>query len=359
MFPRIMFSAIFLLTIFPHAGMAQDMFVPSISGRVLADGRPVNRMIEVRLEGLDATNVAAAHTLGDSEFRFHNVRLKSTQDYFLVIRDPDYKEARYRLYYQDFEQDPLNRGIFVHTGIIVIDMESLTPEKDQIEGPRAVSVRQLTAEIPKKARKEYEEALECITAADNESAVEHLEKAVQLAPDYYDALNKLGVEYLKDRRYRDAETVLNRAHDINKNDPLPLTNLGVLYFQEGEKLASDNSGDDATLVQEVESLQKKAVRVLEEALRLDPLEPRVNFYLGTALYRVGSYERAESLLVNALQRDMTMHQARMTLINIYSRQQRYDAALEQITAYLKANPEAPEREQLEAFRDRIKEVLAQ
>ena len=353
-----MFSVIFFLAAVPLLGIAQDMYVPSLSGRVLADGRPVNRMVEVRLEGMDSAIVATAHTLGNSEFTFRDVRLQSTQDYYLVIRDPGYKEARYRLYYQDFEEDALNKGIFTHIGIISINIESIPPEKDQIEGPKAVSVQQLTAEIPEKARKEYDKALEDIAADDSKSAVERLEKAIQLAPEYYDALNKLGVEYLKGRRYRKIEGVLNRAHDINKNDPLPLTNLGVLYFQEGEELASDKSGNDATRLEEIEALNNKAVEALEKALLLDPLAPRVNFYLGTALYRVGSYERAESLLLNALERDGTLHQARMTLLNIYTRQQRYDAALEQINAYLEANPEAPQKEQLEAFRDKIKEVLA-
>ncbi len=357
MIPRIIFSVIFFLAAGSLVGIAQDMYVPSLSGRVLADGRPVTRMVEVRLEGMDSSIVATAHTLGNSEFTFRDVRLQSAREYYLVIRDPDYQETRYRLYYQDFEEDTLNKGIFTHIGIITINMESIPPEKDLIEGPKAVSVRQLTAEIPEKAQEEYDKALEDIAAGDGKSAVEHLEKAIQLAPEYYNALNKLGVEYLNDRRYRKAEEVLNRAHDIDPNDPLPLTNLGVLYFQEGEEIASDKSGKDATRLKEVEALNNKAVEALEKALLLDPLAPRVNFYLGTALYRVGSYERAEVLLLNALERDGTLHEARMTLLNIYSRQQRYDAALEQITAYLKANPEAPQREQLEAFRDKIKEAL--
>jgi tetratricopeptide (TPR) repeat protein len=211
-------------------------------------------------------------------------------------------------------------------------------------------VRQLEAEISSEARREYNLALQNIAAGDSRTARTHLEKAVELAPDYYDALNKLGVEYLRAGQYRKAEAILDRAHGINPNDPLPLTNLGILHFQEGEALA--HAGSDG-----VEASYRKAVDLFEKALRLDPLSPRTNFHLGTALYKIGDYERAESLLINALAQDGQMHEARLTLLNIYTRQRRYDDALKQISAYLQANPDSPQRKQLEALRIQIESSL--
>jgi tetratricopeptide (TPR) repeat protein len=78
------------------------------------------------------------------------------------------------------------------------------------------------------------------------------------------------------------------------------------------------------------------------------------YYLGTALYGLGDYRKAESLLIKALARDDPMPEAHLTLINLYVKQKRYDAAIEQIEAFLKINPDASIKEQLEKTIQQIK-----
>ena len=340
---------------------AQDAFVPRFRGRVFADGRPADWLMEVRLDSLASSTVATAYTLGSSEFEFRNVVLSLNENYILVIDEPGFEELRFELRTGEFGENPNAPGVFIYNGVITLSLERLEPEPepDAPAGAGAVDIRQLTAEIPDEAHDEYERALGELNAGNDEAALEHLERAVGQAPEYYDALVKLGVEYLRAGRYSEAQGVLVRAHDINPNDPLPLTNLGSLHFQEGERLRSVATNDPEARSEAVDESYRRAVDVLEEAVRLDPQAPRANFYLGAALYRIGEYARAESLLVNALALDDRMTEARLTLLNVYTRQQRYDAALEQISSYLEANPDAPERAQLEALRAQLEGLLEQ
>jgi len=346
---------IFLLALPQATALAQNAFVPSFGGKVFADGRSIDWVVEVRLEGQDSSYVASAHTRGTSDFSFRNVMLQRGSYYYLIIKEPGYRELRYALNPEDFKQDNRNQGVYFYTGLITLNIESIPPEErtDQkrLAGPKAIGVEQLKTRIPDKARKEYELALEDIDAGKNDTALTHLEKAVEFEPKYYDALSRLGAEYLRAKQYRKAEQILERARSLNPNDSVPLTNLGTLYFEQGERLAA--AGGAGAGADSVDALYRKAVDLFEEALRLDPLGPRTNYYLGTALYRVGNYERAESLLVNALALDAQMHQARLTLLNLYIRQNRYDDVVKQIDAYLAAYPDAPQRQQMEKLKLQI------
>jgi tetratricopeptide (TPR) repeat protein len=321
-------------------------------------------MIEVRLERRDSSLVANAYTRGSNDFSFAFDLFDPANDYSLVIREPGYKELHFALDPSSFYRDPISptRIIYVYSGIILLELESLPKEEvsqEPLKGPKAVDVRQLQAKISDEARRGYNLALVDIAAGNSEVALTHLEKAIELAPEYHDALTKLGAEYLKSGQYRKAEAILNRACATNPNDPLPLTNLGILFFQEAEKLALVTAGEADAGSEAVEPSYRKAVDAFERALRLDPMNPRANFHLGTVLFKVGAYDRAESLLVNSLTLDGQLHEARLTLVNIYIRQERYDAAFEQISAYLESNPNAPQREQIEKLRLQIESALNQ
>lgn len=98
---------------------------------------------------------------------------------------------------------------------------------------------------------------------------------------------------------------------------------------------------------------------LEKALRLGPQTPDASFYLGTALYKTGAYERAEPLLVDALVLDSGMHEARLVLLNIYTRLGRFKDALQQISMCLDARPDSPNREQLMDIKTKIETALSQ
>jgi Flp pilus assembly protein TadD len=357
---RRMFVAVIFLEVFTAVfAFAQDEVETSFSGRVLADGRAVNWSLEVRLEREDTSLIDTRHTLGSDTFKFSPIMLKKYEKSYLVIREPGYKELRYPISLDDFSVAKSIYGderYFLRT-IYILNIEKLpTDGTDQASprGPKTVGVDQI---LPKNAQKEYDLVAKSFASGDSQAALKHLEKVVELAPKNLEAVSRLGAEYFKAGQLEKAETMLNRARTLDPKDLPILTNLGALYLQQGDKLASSAGADKGA--DAGRALYQKAADVLEEALLIDAKEPRTNFYLGTALYKIGEDERAESLLNTSLALDPQMQDVRLTLLNIYVRQKDYDAALEQIELYLEANPNSPQRERLEKYKLQIENALKQ
>ena len=315
-----------------------------LDGRVIAASR-LPDFVEVRLEAEGTVREASAYADGNGEFTFTDLAIDvdGGRTYYLVIEQEGFLPYRELL---DWRQITCNYG-----GLTLF-LETAPPESTADGGASpAVDIRLLLAEIPPDAAAAYEQAMAALERGDSEAGMEHLERAVDLAPDYYDALNKLGIEYLKASRYRDAEVPLERARGLNPNDPRPLVNLGMLHLQEGQ--AGETSGETASAGQSY----SMAAELLAEALRLDPLAAEAHFYLGSALYEIGALEEAEASLLEALGLDPALYDAHLMLLNVYTRQQRYSEALDQIAAFLVGNPDSPQRGALEAVRLQIEGAL--
>ncbi|PYS08357.1 MAG: hypothetical protein DMG15_27290, partial [Acidobacteria bacterium] len=98
-------------------------------------------------------------------------------------------------------------------------------------GNHLVDIRQLTANIPKQALKEYEKAVREIKDHNTQRAIERLEKSIKLAPDFYNAHLGLGQEYRKTDRLDAAERELTRAFELNPREVTPLIQLGEIYLE--------------------------------------------------------------------------------------------------------------------------------
>jgi tetratricopeptide (TPR) repeat protein len=349
-------SAAAVTAVLCRPASAREAIVPMFGGIVYADGRPIERAIGVRLEAEDRSLISTTATIGSGRFIFRALELDIDANYYLIINESGFKDLRYRVVAGYFLPDSASPGIAHSSGLVMLDIESLPPEKKARRGgPVAVDTRQLTAEVSTEARREYHLALKDGAEGKSKEMVAHLEKALDLAPEYYDALNRLGSEYIRTGQLEKARTILERAEALNPNDPIPLTNLGILQFQQGERLA-EAGGDNAA---EAGPFYRNAMEFFEKALRLNPLDPRVNVYLGITCYRLGFYEKSEALLTNALALDGRLQEARLTLISLYHRLHRYADALKQIEEYLQANPDAPQRMQLEQLRTQIQEASTQ
>jgi tetratricopeptide (TPR) repeat protein len=346
-------AAVLAIAFLTPSASSQQSMIGRLSGRVMEDGRPIRRLIEIRLESSISGVLDTAYTIGSEEFEFRTVPISLTDRHFLVIEEAGYREVRYEL---RVGRDPFGVGAIADFGVIFLYLESLPPEDDGEDSGNTVDLRQLTAEILGEAREAYQAAIEHLDQGDQERGLESLELAVELAPDFYAALIKLGVEYLNLQRLDDAKLFLGRAYEINRGDTVLLTNLGSLHFQEGQVL--EQSALNETEIEVAQASYAEAVGYLLEAARLDPGSARIAYYLGSALYKNSDYDEAEEALFVAMDSAPRMDGARLTLINVYVQQQRHEEALEQIALYLEANPETPERESLEQARSTIEAVMS-
>ena len=103
-----------------------------------------------------------------------------------------------------------------------------------------MSVAQLKHKIPKEAMKSFKRGQDLADAGNNESAVQELEKAVALDPEFAEAHAALGVTYAHLTRFGEAEAELKRAIDLDPSSP-GYYNLGLVYFQTGNMQAAETS----------------------------------------------------------------------------------------------------------------------
>jgi tetratricopeptide (TPR) repeat protein len=328
---------------FPTQGQQQPL---TIRGRILADANTIFQMTEVRFETDGGQPMGFAYTDSGGEFRFERTAGFSTdQTIYVMVKVDGFKPYRERL------GGPFGISAFDSFLTIFLERENVVtvPAKG---GAAVVDIKQLRAKVPGKAVDEYEKALKEFSKGNRDKAVEGLQRAIKLAPDFFEAQHTLGVQYFALQRYDDAESALLKARDLNPKSAEPLMNLGSLYYQRGERQS------DAGNAEEAERAFQKSVEFLEESIRRNQLSPAAHSYLGAALYKIGEYERAEAALQRALDLDQDQHDARLMLVNVYAKEARYSDALEQSNIYLAKFPKSPQRPAIEKAKAQLEKVLA-
>jgi tetratricopeptide (TPR) repeat protein len=328
----------------PGARRVPDRRPLTLQGWIVASARQLER-IGVRIETSGGTLNDFTYSEPSGRFEFRDLSFDPAELYYIVVEAEGFETYRERL---DYHIGPRRAGRLT----VLLEPEGTAGVAAGTSSP-LVDLSQLAAVIPDEARDDYERALDDIDSGDNESAIEHLERAVEAAPDFYDALIALGAEYLDTERYRDADAVLTRTGTLSPAAAAPLLQLGTLRYKEGE--ADFQAGRTVASTEKFVS----AVDLLEEGIRRDPFSSRAHHNLGAALYRLQEYAAAEASLNRALELSPDLDDARLVLINVYTRQHRYDDALAQLNAYLDENPDAPQREALERVREQIRTARRQ
>jgi len=123
----------------------------------------------------------------------------------------------------------------------------------------------------------------------------------------------------------------------------------VLYYQQAESQSDSGRKEEA-----VAAFEKAAgfcrKRFGETLSRRQPI---------SGLHKTAAYERAESMLHRALELDEELHEARVMLINMYTKQNRWNDALDQAKIYLSKNPKSSHRADIERIKEQIERVLRQ
>jgi tetratricopeptide (TPR) repeat protein len=314
-----------------------------IRGRIIAGPHGLDSAItEVRFETDGGQPVGFAFADSNGEFTFERNGSVPDQNVYAVVKVDGFKPYRERLFFSGF------RGSFETVLTIFLEREDTVTVSGK-DGT-VVDLKQLRAKIPGKAVDEYEKALKESSKGNRVKAAEGLERALKLAPDFYEAQHSLGIQYIGLQKYDQAETALLRARDLSPKAAEPLINLGTLYYQRGE------SHSDAGRAEEAATTFKKAEDVLEESIRRNPLSSSAHFYLGATRYKMGSYEEAETSLKRALELNADEQNARLMLVNVYTKSARYIEALEQTNIFLAKNPKSPQRAALEAIKEKIEKA---
>ena len=256
-------------------------------------------------------------------FRFNDVAMGR---YYVVIESERYQRVQQLLV--------VNTQTFA---MINLDIP-MYPRRVEVEGETLVSMEELRRNVPREAIDEYDEAVAELQKENSDNAIDHLERALEIAPDFYEAHLQLGLTHQRQERRAQAISSLERAAELNEASAEARAWLGRLYFEAGEF--------------------QRSVAALRERLELGAPSADDHFYSGSSYYRLGNLGAAERNLLRAAELESeNSGQARLQLFNVYIRSGQPRKALEQLDAYLEEFPDAPNHDAIRQRADQIRKDL--
>jgi Tfp pilus assembly protein PilF len=284
-----------------------------LSGRIVPECEAA-----VSLHGATAPFSASTQADPRGRFRFRSL-LEGT--YTVAVFVPSRGETR-----RTIEVGP---GVAAK-GRVEIRIEITEGKLETDDAPRRhvlVSARELS--ISDRARKEYQEAQKCLGRRDVPGAVAHLERAVEIAPQFSIAWNNLGTIAYQSQKFADAERYFRQSLDQDANAFEPLVNLGGVLL---------------TLNKLDEALQYNLAAVLGR-----PQDALANSQLGMTYFAVDNLPLAEKYLEIARRIDPAhFSHPQLTLAAIYVRRHEPGLAADELEDFLRWHPDSPRAAELRA-----------
>lgn len=302
----------------------------TIQGRIyFPSGRRTDARIKVTLQSL---NGGALSVLSDGNGSFGFRGLNPGTYTVIVDGGDDYETVSEPVYIEtDGASDRRGTTMPPVTRLYTVQI-SLQPKSSS--APKAGLVNAALASVPQAARELYHKAQESARADNHEKAIEQLNEAIALYPDFPIALNQLGIQYLMVRRADKAAEALKGAVKFAPNEFEPRLNYGIAL------------------------LQQKKLAEAEEQLRIAVGKNRTvatgHFYLGKVLAIQRKLDEAEkelqtAIIINADE----MGPAHRYLGGIYLERREYKRAADELDVYLKLVPAAADANQT---REKIREL---
>lgn len=243
------------------------------------------------------------------------------ENYYLVIEAEDFRPVRQSVML-DLRINPR-----VQANVVLEPLQKKVEDPSPVisGSPKSYEVNARDFPRPRdpRALREFERGNEKQQAGNFKSALSHYQKALQIEPDFYPALNNLGAIYEREKDHPRAEAAFMKSVEINPRDGAAYINLGHLLFEEGR--------------------YRPAIERLEQGLERAPESAVGHFFLGSTYMKLGDLEKAEPNLKTATALDPSrMAAAHLQLANLYLKRREVDAACVELESYLQANPSDPQ-----------------
>ncbi len=202
--------------------------------------------------------------------------------------------------------------------------------------PGTVSLSQLSHKVPKEARKEFERACKAKDKGRPEESVAHLEKALEIDPDYMEAHVNLAAALLRKGQVGDAVPHLERAIELDAAAAPAYLNLGIAYLNQGRN--------------------EDAARAARQACKLDPTNPNPRYILALALKELNQDDEALRLLESV---QTEIPRARVSAARILAQRGQVSDAADELRQYLVTVDDAHERAQVQTWLMRLNAAAQQ
>jgi tetratricopeptide (TPR) repeat protein len=397
--PRLLaaFLLVLLITVAAAAQIGGGGAPPSIQF-FMPDGALPPREIRFTLAS-DAGRIETYFS--DSKGRFLMSRalgLKTDAGYVLTVQSDGTSFDTTTLTFKEF-------------GVFYISVFLRPLKSPAIQPAGVIDLAEFDTLAPDDARQAYGAALRAYRAGQTDEAVRGLEHAIAIYPNYFRALNDLGVIYMQMNKLDQAGAMFARATKIAPRVYYPRLNLAIISGRLGRhkeaanmleqlykenpalvevrlnlsdelaalnrlddaethlrgllsapKLEADSAGDvryKLGLLLNRKQRYEAAIQELRQAADLRPRSARVRLQLGGALLQVQRLDDAERELLEAYKLGGTrMGGAQLMLGQIYFMQKKYDLAQRAFEQYLADVPQAPNQAQVETVINKIKTALS-
>jgi tetratricopeptide (TPR) repeat protein len=302
-----------------------------VFGRVyLPDGKPASR-VKVYLEMPNGLNrYIPSDDSGNYEFRG-----VTAGRYKVKALNPNAPEQ-----YSDVAESDSTRA---YSNRVQIDVYLRLPLHKGEPGtnPGTISVAEATQNIPKTARKAFEQGLKLQKDNQPDKALAQFDQAIQEYVEYFQALTERGNLRMMRNQLTEATADFERALHLNAKYAPALRGLGYCQLQQKQFAA--------------------AIANLENTYTLAPNDAMTLMLLGYANLSLNRYEPARQCLQEALRLDAkSAARAHVYLGEIFAQEQKFSEAADAVRAYLKLKPDAADAAQLKEleakWRARSKEV---
>ena len=275
----------------------------------------------IALHGATAPFHSSTLSGPDGRFRFRKIEPGT---YTLIIFVPGQGETRKTISVGPSTADRKGRIELA----VRLEESRMTPDRSAV-----VSLRQLA--IPDKAREEYHKASRSLESRDVEAAIAHLNRAVELAPQFAAAWNFLGTIAYQTQRYADAEKYFLRALEADSNAYEPVVNLGGVYVTIGRF--------------------DEAWKYNLNAVLRRPNDALAQSQMGMTYFGLGRYDLAEKYLLEAI-RLYPAHfsHPQLTLAEIYLRRGEDARAADVLEDFLRRHPDNPARDSIRSVISRLR-----
>jgi len=303
----------------------------SISGFVFGpDRRPVSQIIvELRSE---FSTIGRVRTDGSGRFYFHGL----SQGRFTIRVMP----LGTALEERSEEVEIAGIGVRGRPVPENVQKDIYLRARRQAESTPFVNAVVYAQEVPKEAEALYKDAVQDLDSQRVQSGIESLEKAVATFPEYFMALQRLGIVRLQQERYDDAAAIFTKALAVNDRCFDCWYGVGYANFTTRKF--------------------PEAITASENAIKLKADSVEANLLLGMAHRLNKDFPKAETAMKAAAKHsDGTSAEVHWNLALLYGKDMnKFAEAAKELEAFLKLFPDAPNKEDIKKlikqFKDKAK-----
>lgn len=201
----------------------------------------------------------------------------------------------------------------------------LTPENSRSTALLDV----IDARAPVEAREELIRGREALSKKSYEQSIAHLQKAIAVYPEFYEAHLLLGTALMDEREWKKAETAFERASELKAGSAAAILSLGEVYWRQKR--------------------YDEAEKTLLDGLKLDDKSWHGHFTLARLYWDQDNIAKAGPAIGRTLQLKPDFAEAHLLAGNILLKINQSQRALAEYQEYLKLEPKgefAPQAREL-------------